>query len=131
LAVVAYGGFHYGYMQISLKKLRRKDANSQAMSYFKGIFSIVTFNVGSLAEGETPLAYGKENGKRYTFHRGSVTFGQLIELYYKAKYSPHTISETERALMEEAYHDMVTRLRNANENYKFMYLHYIRRIGAV
>ena len=129
--VVVYGFSRYSYMRLALRKLRRKDANQQAVSYFKGILGIVTFNVGPLAEGETPLAYGRENGKRYTFHRGSVTFGELIELYYKAKYSPHTISENERALMEEAYFDMVARLRNANENYKFMYLHYVRRIGAV
>ena len=129
--VIVYGIFRYGNMRFALKKLHRKDANQQAMSYFKGILGIVTFNVGPLADGETPLAYGKENGKRYTFHRGSVTFGELIELYYKAKYSPHAISESERALMEEAYFDMVMRLRNANENYKFMYLHYIKRVGAI
>ena len=114
-----------------IKKVRALPANEQAIIYFKGIMDIVTYYTIPLAPGETPQIYGEHKGKRFAFQSDSVFFRDLITLYYKAKYAPHQISEDERALMEEAYFDMLRLLRQMRWRYKVMYLQYVRGLAVL
>jgi len=129
IALVALARF----VQITyvLIKARRYAPNKKALIYFKGVLDLVAFATVPLAPGETPQAYGKHNGKRFKFKGGSVYFEDLITLYYKAKYSPHTIKESEGNLMEEAYFDMINFIRAKNKPIKVIYLRYVRGIGAI
>ena len=131
LCALIYLLIKFWYVIYALVKIRRLAPNQQIIAYFAGILDIVTYYTTPLIRGETPLAYGTHKGKRFAFKSDSVFFKDLIALYYKAKYSPHEVSETERAIMEEAYFDMVKLLRSKRLPFIFMYLRYIRRIGVV
>jgi len=115
----------------AIRKMKRLPYDQQVIAYFDGILNIVTYYTIPMAPGETPKIYGGHKGKRFAFKSDSIFFTDLITLYYKAKYSPHEISEAECELMEEAYFDMVNLLRMKRLPIIFMYLRYIRRIGAV
>ena len=131
LGVGLYAALCFGRVELALKKIKRQDPNTQALQYFKGLLAIVQLCSVPLAQGETPYAYGQHNGKRFAFKSGSVMFKEIIGLYYKAKYSPHQLTDGERALIEEAYFDMVNYLRNVNAKYMYLYLRYVRRVGAI
>jgi len=128
--------FAYAIMRISqvkggLKKVRKQDASGQIIAYFAGILDVVTHYTVPVGSGETPLGYGKHQGKRFTFRSDSVNLGDLIDLYYKAKYSQHSITEAERALMEEAYFAMLGKLNWENTKAKYLQLRYIQRVGVI
>ena len=131
VCILIYLLIKFWYVIYALFKIRRLAPNQQVIAYFAGILDIVTYYTTPLITGETPLAYGVHKGKRFAFKSDSVFFKDLIALYYKAKYSPHEITEAERAVMEEAYFDMVKLLRSQRLPFVFMYLRYIRRVGIV
>jgi len=112
-------------------KVRKLPPNQQVIAYFEGILDIVSYYTTPMEPGETPKIYGSHKGKRFAYKSDSVFFRDLISLYYKAKYSPHEISKKECDLMEEAYFDMVKLLKTKRLPVVFMYLRYIRRVGAV
>ncbi|MCL2287316.1 MAG: hypothetical protein FWC32_13260 [Firmicutes bacterium] len=114
-----------------LMKVRKLSPNRQVVAYFAGILDIITYYTNPLIPGETPQIYGTHKGKRFAFKSDSVFFRDLITLYYKAKYSPHEISEAERQLMEEAYFDMLNLLKMKRLRVIFMYLRYIRKVGVI
>jgi len=129
MALVAFARF----MQLTyaLIKVRRYEPNKKAITYFKGVLDLVIFNTVPMRDGETPKAFGTHTGKRFKFKGGSVYFEDLITLYYKAKYSPHTITVSEGNLMEEAYFDMINFIRQKNKPLKVIYLRYVRGLGAI
>lgn len=121
------------FLQIKydINKVRKLSPNGQTLAYFGGILDIITYYTHPMVIGETPRAYGLHKGRRFAFRSDTVFFRDLIALYNKAKYSAHEITEAERALMEEAYFDMMTLLRRMRMATVFVYLVYIRRIGRV
>ena len=135
-ALILLGGIfaflltRYLQVVISRRRVRRLSPNLQVIAYFKGILDIVTYYTHPMITGETIKAYGIHKGKRFAFKSDSVFFRDLIDLYNRAKYSPHDITEAERSLMEEAYFDMVQLLRQRRIKIVFLHLLYIRRIGA-
>jgi len=117
---------------LSLARVQKQSPDQQVIAYFGGILDIVTYYTSPLIPGETPFAYGKHKGKRFAFHSDSVFFKDLIALYYRAKYSPHQITENESALMEEAYFTMVELLRSQKRTpFVFLYLRYVKRVGVL
>jgi len=129
MVIVAFARF----MQLTyaLIKVRRYEPDKKAITYFKGVLDLVIFNTVPMRPGETPKAFGTHTGKRFKFKGGSVYFEDLITLYYKAKYSPHTITVSEGNLMEEAYFDMINFIREKNKPLKVIYLRYVRGLGAI
>ena len=115
----------------NLRKMKNLSPNEQVISYFNGILDIVTYYTKPMIPGETPKGYGTHMGGRFAFHSDSVFFRDLINIYYKAKYSASGVTESERAIMEVAYHDMVELLRLRRSRPRFIYLRYIRKIGAL
>ncbi|MCL2218222.1 MAG: transglutaminase-like domain-containing protein, partial [Defluviitaleaceae bacterium] len=119
------------HISYKLWRVRSLSPNEQVKIYFKGILEIVSFQVRPLSSGETPHAYGTHMGSRFTFRGDSVLFLDLVSLYYKAKYSPHQATTDEVALMAEAYHDMLDLLEKDRKLPKFLYLRYVKMLGAV
>jgi len=113
------------------KKVRKLDVRDQIIAYFAGIIDVVTHYTVPVGSGETPLGYGKHQGKRFTFRSDSVNLRDLIDLYYKAKYSQHSITEAECVLMKEAYFDMLGKLKWENTKLKYLQLRYIQCVGAI
>lgn len=114
-----------------LYKVKNLSPNEQVQVYFTGILDIVTYYTKPLTVGETPKSYGGRMGKRFAFQSDSVFFKDLINLYYKSKYSSHEVTEAELKLMEEAYYDMINFLKYVKPTPGFIYLRYIRRVGAI
>ena len=114
-----------------LRKVRKLSPNRQVIVYFTGILDIITYYTNPMIPGETPQIYGTHKGKRFAFKSDSVFFRDLIKLYYKAKYSPHEITDAEAKLMEEAYYDMLNLLKTKRLSVIFMYLRYIRKVGVI
>jgi len=131
VALIAYAIIRILQVTGGIKKVRKQDASRQIIAYFAGIIDVVTHYTVPVSSGETPLGYGKHHGKRFTFRSDSVNLSDLIDLYYKAKYSQHSITEAERALMEEAYFDMLGKLNWENTKAKYLQLRYIQRVGAI
>jgi len=134
--LAAVGIIFYIFMQFwravyPIVKVRKLPSNRQVIAYFEGILNIVSYYTTPMEPGETPKIYGTHKGKRFAFKSDSIFFRDLISLYYKAKYSPHEVTKAECELMEEAYFDMVRLLRMKCLPIVFMYLRYIRRVGAV
>ena len=130
-AVVVYLLFLIFRIKNGIKKVRRLDASGQIIAYFAGILDVIAYSTVPIGASETPLGYGKHQGKRFTFRSDSVNFGDLINLYYRARYSQHDVKEAERALMEEAYYDMIGKLKWQNTRTNFWRLRYIQRVGAI
>lgn len=131
VALIAYAIIRMLQVIGGIRKVRKLDAGGQIIAYFAGIIDVVTYYTVPVGSGETPLGYGKHQGKRFTFRSDSVNLSDLIDLYYKAKYSQHNIAEAERALMEEAYSDMLGKLNWENTKAKYLQLRYIQRVGAI
>ena len=134
LAIIVFLLFIIGRSWLIAYKIRRVKnllPNHQIQVYFKGILEIVSVHSKPVAYGETPQAYGSHMGKRFAFRSDSIFFRDLIALYYKAQYSPHQATEYEVALMEEAYHDMVRLLEMTRRRPKFIYLRYVKQVGAL
>jgi len=70
-------------------------------------------------------------GGRFAFQSDSVFFRDLIDLYYKARYSGEEVTDREAALMEEAYHDMLRMLRQQKWKWEFAYLRYVQGVGVI
>jgi hypothetical protein len=100
-------------------------------AYFNAMTDIISHYKSSPAAGETPNAYGQRYGKRFAFRSDSVFCRDLVALYYKAKYSPVEISPDEVALMEDAHREMLMLLRNTRNDWEYVYLRYVRRVGEV
>jgi len=131
LLVLARSAGQYWHVRSGLKKIKVLTRDEQTIAYFNGILDIVEYYTKPLKSGETPKAYGTHMGKRFAFKSDSVFFKDLIDLYYKARYSGIDVTETEAAIMEEAYHDMVNMLRLMRWRPQFLYLRYVKRIGVV
>jgi hypothetical protein len=114
-----------------LMRVSNLPPNQQAIAYYHALMSIVTYYTIPLAPAETDKAYGKRMGKRFAFRSDSVFLRDIIALYYKAKYSPATISPDEVSLMQEAHGDMVQLLRSMRHKFVFFFLRNIRTIGDV
>jgi len=119
-------------VKLATKRIKHLDNGQQTLAYFSGIFDIASYYTATpLYEGETLNEYSARKGKRFAFRGDSVFFKDLITLYHKAKYSPHNISSDEKALMEEAYFDMVNLLRTMRWSGMFIWLRYVKRIGVI
>jgi len=132
--ILAFGFIlqHRWRVHSKLRRVKELSPNEQVVAYFNGIFNIITYyTTKSLKADETPKVYGTHMGKRFAFKSDSVFFRDLIDLYYRAKYSNKTVSESERALMEAAYHDMVNHLRQMRTRPRFFYLRYIKKVGGL
>jgi len=114
-----------------LVRVRGLCRNGQTIAFFRGLFDMVEHFALPPNEGETLKAYAARNGNRFSFKSDSLHLGDLTALYYKATYSPHEITENERALMEAAYFDMVTQMKYCDKRYKFVYRRYVQQIGAL
>jgi len=121
------------FLQIKygIKKVHKLLPNQQVILYFNGIMDIVAHHTVPLAAGETPQLYGKHNGKRFAFKSDSVFLKDLIQLYYKAKYADGQVTEQERALMEEAYFDMLRFLRQVKSRPGVLYLRYVKGLAVL
>lgn len=121
------------FIQVKRKHYRAEKLppNEQLITYYNGITDIISYYKTPPSPDETPQAYGLRYGKRFAFHSDTVFFRDLIALYYKAKYSPVQISQSEIGLMKEAYHSMLYLLRITRHPWTFIYLHYVRRIGEI
>ena len=114
-----------------LRKVKELSPNEQAKVYFTGLLGILEHCTEPIAKGITPQALGRKIGKRFGFCSDSMFLGDLVHIYYRAKYSPHEISEKELGLMEGAYHEMLERMKYEESKPKFFYLKLVRQVGAV
>ena len=112
-------------------KIRKLPPNQQVIAYFEGLLAMVAYYTAPPAAGETPKGYGRHKGKRFAFQSDSVFFKDVIDLYYKAKYSPYAVTPAECALMEEAYFDMVKLIKEKRLPVVYWYLRYVRQVGVV
>jgi len=121
------------YLQVkqSIKKVQKLQPSQQVIRYFNGIMDIVAYHTTPIAQGETPQLYGKHKGKRFAFRSDSVFLKDLIQLYYKAKYAKAQVSEEERALMEEAYFDMLRFLQQVKRRPQVLYLRYVKGLAGL
>ncbi|MCL1788288.1 MAG: transglutaminase-like domain-containing protein, partial [Defluviitaleaceae bacterium] len=116
------------YAHIRVSKL---PPNQQVIAYFEGLLAMVAYYTVPMEAGETPKIYGGHKGKRFAYKSDSIFFKDLINLYYKARYSPHEITQAESELMEEAYFDMVKLIKSKRLPAVYWYLRYIRQVGVV
>jgi len=131
LAAIAYALMRILQVAGGKKRVSKLDASGQIVAYFTGILDIIAYFSLPVASGQTPLGYGQHYGKRFTFCSDSVVLGDLVNLYYKAKYSHHSIKENERALMQEAYFEILAKLKWQNTGTKYLQLRYIQRVGVI
>ena len=136
-AAVFFGAFLFViYRHVRLKhaqkRIRKLTTNQRVIVYFGGVLNIATYHTNHpLATGETARDYGIYKGKRFAYSSDSVFLRDLITLYYRAKYSHHTITEAECKVMEEAYYDMLNLLRGIRWRPVFLYIRYVNKIGAL
>ena len=131
LAVLGYALIRVLQVWGGKKRVSKLDTSGQIVAYFTGIIDIISYFSLPVAAGQTPLGYGLHYGKRFTFCSDSVILGDLVDLYYKAKYSHHSIKEDERALMQEAYFEILAKLKWQNTRTKYLQLRYIQRVGVI
>ncbi|MCL2571586.1 MAG: transglutaminase-like domain-containing protein [Defluviitaleaceae bacterium] len=121
----------YTMIVVRAKKVHKLPINQQIAVYFKGILDISSHCTTTKEATETPFAYGQRMGRRFAFKSDSVLLKDLVNIYYKARFGSNELSDAERSLMEDSYHDMVDYLRRENKRPNFWYLRYIRQIGAI
>ena len=132
LAFMAYLTERSWRLKRRLRKVKKYKNDEQVIIYFTGILDIVTYyTTKPLEERETPKAYGLRMGRRFAFQSDSVFFKDLIDLYYKAKYSGDEVTAKEAALMKEAYFDMLALLKAMRRKPIFAYLRYVQGVGEV
>jgi hypothetical protein len=126
-------GLLYVLLQVLLDifrlwRISRMPLDKQVQAYFKGICKMTSF-YGSPMEGmETPLSYGLRLERRFGFKSDTLFMLDLAEIYYKARYSKHPITQYETNLMRGAYHDMVNQLRHAWSKPRFMFIRYFKKV---
>jgi len=132
-AVLAIIFFLTRYVQVAIKakRVRRLTINQQIAAYFNGILNITSHCTKPKDPTETPYAYGQKMGRRFAFKSDSVLLKDLVDLYYKARFGKGELCESERKLMESSYLDMIGYLRREHKKTNFLYLRYIRQIGAL
>jgi len=131
VGLAVFAAVRIWHVRRGLTRVRKLSTNGQTIAFFRGLFDMVVHFTPPPNEGETLQAYAARNGKRFRFKSDSLHLGDLTTLYYKATYSPHEITEHERALMEAAYFDMVTQMKYRDKRYKFVYRRYVQQIGVV
>jgi len=129
--IIAFIVMRYAQVAIRARRVRKLPVNQQVGVYFKGILDITSHCTSAKDLTETPYAYGQRMGRRFAFKSDSVLLRDLVNLYYKARYGSSELTEAERSLMEDSYHDMIHYLWLENNRPNFYYLRYIRQIGAV
>ncbi|MCL2188962.1 MAG: transglutaminase-like domain-containing protein [Defluviitaleaceae bacterium] len=117
--------------RLAILRISKLTPNQQAQAYFKGILAISEYYHKPLIPGETTLAYARRAGKRFAFQSDAVFLKDLISLYNRAKFGKNQISQEELALMKDAHATMVNLLYTMRRRPRFVYLHYVRRVGAV
>jgi hypothetical protein len=105
--------------------------DGQAQAYFRAIARLAASHHYPARPGETPLEYGSRVRNRFLFRNGSIGVGGLAEIYYKAKYSTDSVTETEAAAMRESYFDMLGQVRDARKRRGFFYLRYVKRATVI
>ncbi|MCL2203546.1 MAG: transglutaminase domain-containing protein [Defluviitaleaceae bacterium] len=115
----------------ALKRVARLGNNRQAQAYFKGILNISEYYHLPLNAGETTLGYARRAGKRFAFQSDAVFLRDLIALYNRAKYGKAQISDEDLALMKDSYFTMLALLESMRMRPHFVYLKYVRRVGAL
>jgi len=114
-----------------LKTVKKLSLNQQSMAYFLGLINIIIYYSGPMDAGTTLQDYCRDKDRRFAFQNDSVFLRDLIAQYYKARYSPHEITELENKRMRDAYWYTVNTLRQRNSFVKFMQLRYFKRIGRL
>lgn len=118
-------------VSIGLWNIAKKAPRIRVLAYYQAIQNIITYYTTPLNRSETPKRYGVRMGKRFAFQSDSVFYRDLIDLYYKARYSNADITDREAELMEDAYHDMLNLLKQMRWRPYFYFLRYIRDVGMV
>jgi len=133
LVLLALGFFFVRYLQVVLKvrRVRKLDTNKQIAAYFNGIVDITSHVAKPMDPEETPYAYGQKVGRRFAFKSDRVLLKDLVDLYYKARYGSRELTQKERDLMADSYFDMVGHMRNENQRVSYIYMRYVRQVGAV
>jgi len=133
LAALALLFFLIRYIQVAARdrKIRRLAVNQQIAAYFAGILNITSHCTDPKEPTETPYAYGQKIGRRFAFQGDSILLRDLVDLYYKARFGHKELTEQERQLMRDSYYDMIYYLRHHHKKPNFLYLRYIRQIGAL
>ena len=114
-----------------LKKVKQFAPNEQAQIYFKAILGVLEHTIEPMAPGTTPKVFGAKLGKKFSFRSDTVFFSDLAQIYYKAKYSCHEISEKELKITEDAYYETIAYLRSEEARPVYMYLRLVKRLGTV
>jgi len=130
VVVLIFLAWKYASVSRNAKRTKQLSINKQIEAYFSGIVSIASHCTEKKQPTETPYAYGQRVGKRFAFKSDSVMLRDLVALYYKARYSNRELTATDAKLMEDSYDDMMLYLRMANKQSDYLYLKYIRKIGA-
>jgi len=129
--LLAYVALRYGQVLYRGRRIKEKPVNQQITGYFGGIMDITSYCTKAKSPGETPYAYGQRVGKRFRFKSDSVLLKDLVDLYYRARYGYSELSEGERKLMEDSYHDMVEYLKREHNKPNYLYMRYVRQVGSV
>jgi len=112
-------------------RVKNQAPGEQVKAYFRALMDIVTYHTMPLNPNETEKAYAEHMGKRFAFRSDTIFLRDIIALYYKAKYSPAKITQTEADIMQEAHGDMLRLLQSLRHKYVFLYLRYVRGLGSV
>jgi len=131
VAIIVFLTIQYIRITTVVRRIRRMPVNQQITAYFTGILAIASHVTSAKDPAETPYVYGQRVGMRFAFKNDSARLRDLVQLYYRARYSSHQLSQDEGGVMEESYFDMINYLRVEHKKSHYFYLRYILRIGAL
>jgi hypothetical protein len=127
LILAAAVGIGRWQVAASLRKLRNRPINQQAIAYFQGMIKMTRYYHYPLFAQETPAAYAKRIGKRFAFQNDTIFIRDLTAIYYRAKYAPYQIAAQELTLMRNSYYELLRFIRSMRTRPIYLWHRYVSR----
>ncbi|MDR2168502.1 MAG: transglutaminase-like domain-containing protein [Clostridiales bacterium] len=108
-------------------KIRKMGNDAAAMAYFSKMLKYLHYFNIDYKQNETPLSFAKKISSRLLgFENDKVSMADIAHILYRAKYSPHSVSDEERALMERVLETLDKRLRGTVGYPKYFVYKYVK-----
>ena len=109
------------------KYIKGLPRNEQAIEYFRDILKMTRYYRYPMHEHETHAVYAKRIGKRFAFKSDSIFIRDLVNIYYKAKFSGAHLQMDDLALMKICHNELLELIRYMRRKPVFIWNRYITR----
>jgi len=111
------------------RKVNQKSNKDATIEYFFVLLKYLKFFNYQIGDTETAMEFAKRLEKRFGFENEKLVMEDITNIFLKASYSNHDISDKEREILKNAVMTLDKRMQSYISRRKYVYYRYVRKFG--